>query len=311
MTKIFADTNRFLQIYGALDGGVDTFFDEYEKVKSQLVLTQQTITEFCVNRPIRLKALIGNRTKHMPPAEPPPGDSLSGYKKSSDPPNGGEEMDQALLQCLKQRLDDENGDRVLKRLQALAADKAVTVLKLTDRVVLRAFCRRLLRNPPGSPTQDMRIGDQVNWELLLEKLHEDLIVVTGDHTFKDNFSLLSEEYKRRTDGTLLRVVEHISEAEEAIGQKPSKELVEEEKKLPKYQWAKEGIHQHAAALWKRVNALIGDYAENVEMETGECISDDAHIIPIMGSLAALIQRQCDEVKTDIREDAGMDPGEET
>lgn len=94
-----------------------------------------------------------------------------------------------------------------------------------------------------------------------------------------------------------------------IGQEPSRKLLEEETKLPKYQWLIKGMGRHAAALSDRVNALIRDYTEEVEAETGECISDDAHIVPIMKLLASTIDSWCQQVKTDIREDAGMDPGE--
>jgi hypothetical protein len=41
----------------------------------------------------------------------------------------------------------------------------------------------LLGNPPSSPDK-ITIGDEVIWELLLAKLREDLIVVTGDGTTK-------------------------------------------------------------------------------------------------------------------------------
>ena len=73
------------------------------------------------------------------------------------------------------------------------------------------------------------LGDEVIWELLIEHLNEDLIVVTKDHTFHDNLSLLGEEYQQRTGKKLLLVTERFSEALKVIGQAPSKELIEAEK----------------------------------------------------------------------------------
>ena len=69
----------------------------------------------------------------------------------------------------------------------------------------------MLGNPPCSPDK-YTIGDEVIWELLIENMKEDLIIVTKDYTFHENLSLLTEEYQQRTGRTLLLVTEKFSEA---------------------------------------------------------------------------------------------------
>lgn len=88
---------------------------------------------------------------------------------------------------------------------------------LTDQAIDRAHQRKLLGNSPCSPDK-YSVGDEVIWELLLDHMKDDLIVVTRDRTFHNNRSLLSEEYRRRTGKTLLLVTEEFAEALQAIGQ---------------------------------------------------------------------------------------------
>src|SRR5262249_41383177 len=124
---------------------------------------------------------------------------------------------------------DEQKDPVAQKFLALVADPAVVKLPLSDQAIRLAQRRKLLGNPPCSPDKHS-VGDEVIWELLIGSLKEDLIIVTKDHTFHDNLSLLREEYQHRTGHRLLLVTEKFSEALKTIGQAPTKELIEVEKK---------------------------------------------------------------------------------
>ena len=55
------------------------------------------------------------------------------------------------IEHLKQLSADEKKDPVAQKFLALAADAAVTKLKLTDQAIDRAHRRKLLGNPPCSP----------------------------------------------------------------------------------------------------------------------------------------------------------------
>ncbi len=305
MAKIYPDTNRFIDFYKAAHENLD-IFDELQKYKSSIVLTEQTITEFRRNRVNTINQVVTEFKKSIEVKSYTTSmlKVLPGYEELTDLLRTYKKKGKEVLRHLQQFIDDETKDPVARKFLGFASDAAVIKLPLTDQAVDRAHRRKLLGNPPRS-SDKYSIGDEVIWELLLENLKEDLIIVTEDHTFRENLSLLKEEYERRTGSKLLRVTKKLSEALKAIGQKPSRKLVEKEKKMTGFGWSAKGSGRHAAALWNKVDDLIGDYAEEIELETGECIGDDRHIIPIMRSLASLINRRCDEVETDLREDSGI------
>ena len=136
-------------------------------------------------------------------------------------------------------------------------------------------------------------------------MKDDLVIVTKDRTFHDNFALLGEEYHERTGYRLLRVIERFTDALKEIGQAPPQQLIEAERKIPQLIWQTKGSGRHAAALWSKVDQLIGDYIDEVELD-GEDIGGDQQIIPIMRLLASMITRRCDEVEADIQKDFGTD-----
>jgi rRNA-processing protein FCF1 len=241
MAKIYPDTNRFVDFYQAALDNID-LFDELQKHRDSLVLTEQTIAEFRRNRVSTLHWLIAQFKKTIDVGSPYTTSiirTLPGYSDLTELLTAYRKKGDEVLEHLKQLIADEKKDPVAQKFLALAADAAVTKLKLTDQAIDRAHRRKLLGNPPCSPDK-YSVGDEVIWELLLEHMKDDLIVVTKDHTYRDNLSLLREEYQQRTGKTLLLVTEEFSEALKAIGQVPTKELIEAEKKeqeLPPFGWS--------------------------------------------------------------------------
>jgi rRNA-processing protein FCF1 len=230
MAKICPDTNRFVDFYQVALDSIDVF-DELEKYKGNLVLTEQTISEFRRNCVSTLKWLVTQFKKTIDVGSPYTTTvlrALPGHKELTELLAAYKKKGEAVLEHLRQLIADEKKDPVAQKFLALAADCAVTKLKLTDEVIERAHRRKLLGNPPCSPDK-YTVGDEVIWELLIENMKEDLIVVTKDHTFHENVSLLSEEYYQRTGSRLLLVTEKFSEALETIGQAATKELIEAEK----------------------------------------------------------------------------------
>jgi hypothetical protein len=262
MAKIYPDTNRFVDFYRTSSEKL-IVLDELLKNKVNVVLTEQTITEFRRNRITALQILvrqfqetndIGN------PDKPPLLRELLEYKELSKLLDKYKEKRKAVLSQLKQLIADEQKDPVAQKFLALATDAAVEKLKLTNEVIERAYRRKLLGNPPCSPDK-YTVGDEVIWEMLIENMKDDLIVVTEDHTFHDNLSLLGEEYRNRTGRKLLLVTKNLGEALKTIGQAPSKELIEVEKKeeesLPPLGWLDTSSDANyviqAADRWRRAS----------------------------------------------------------
>jgi rRNA-processing protein FCF1 len=311
MAKIYPDTNSFIDFYQAAHENVDVF-DELQKYKNSLVLTEQTVTEFRRNRVSILNQVVAQFEKSicLRPYTTAIMKLLPGHEEFTKLLTDYKGKGKEILQHLRQLIADEKKDPVAQKFLSLAADAGVMKLKLTDQAIDKAHRRKLLGNPPRS-SERYSVGDEVIWELLLDGLKEDLIVVTKDRTFHENLSLLSEEYGQRTGRKLLRVTEKFSEALKGIGQEPSRKLIETEEKLPNFGWVTKGSGRHAKVLHDMVNKLISDYTEKVELETGEALGGDQHIVPIMRLLASLIAAQCDEVEADIKYDFfGMDPNEE-
>jgi hypothetical protein len=241
MAKIYPDTNRFVDFYRTSRVKL-VVLDELLKNKGSVVLTEQTIAEFRRNRVSALNKLVkqfqetndvGNADKPALLLELPVHKELTElvvrYKNKRE----------EVLSHLKQLMADEQKDPVAQKFLALAEDAAVTKLKLTNEAIDRAHRRKLLGNPPCSPDK-YTVGDEVIWELLIENMKDDLIVVTEDHTFHENLSLLKEEYQQRTGSKLLLVTEKLSEALETSGEAPTEELIEAEKEeqesLPPLGW---------------------------------------------------------------------------
>jgi hypothetical protein len=240
MAKIYPDTDRFVDFYQAALQTID-IFDELQKHKISLVLTEQTVTEFRRNRVSTLKWLVTQFKKSIDIGSPYTTSilrALPGHKELIELLDRYKKKGNEVLEQLKHMIVDEKQDPIAQRFLALAADPAVTNLKLTNQAIERAHRRKLLGNPPCSPDK-YSIGDEVNWELLIENMKDELIVVTKDHTFHENLSLLSEEYHHQTGRTLLLVTEKFSDALTRIGQSPTRELIEAEKKeqeLPPLGW---------------------------------------------------------------------------
>ncbi len=231
MAKIYPDTNRFVDFYQAASEKLNVF-DQLQAYKEHLVLTEQTIVEFRRNRVSTLKWLSSQFKKTMDIAAPyttavllalPEHDELTKLRKAY------QDKGKEITKHLETMIEDEKKDPVTKKFLALVTDHKVERLPLTDDAIKLAQMRKLLGNPPCSPDKHT-IGDEVIWELLIKHAKDDLIIVTKDHTFHDNIEMLKDEYKKKTKHKLLLVTDTFSAALKAIGEHPTNELIEVEKK---------------------------------------------------------------------------------
>lgn len=231
MAKIYPDTMCFVHLYEKLEDKID-LFDKLRPHTGSLVLTEQTVTEFRRNRVQTLNWLLEQFKKTVDVPEP----FMTAVLKASPAHQEYTKRRQACIdqakevrKYIKGILDDESRDPVAQNFHKLTT--AVITFKLTDKAITRAHHRKLLGNPPSSPDK-YTVGDEVIWELLLDNVMDDLIIITRDATYHNNVSLLSDEYQRHTGKKLLLVTETFEEAFEAIGQHAPKELIEAEKKEP-------------------------------------------------------------------------------
>jgi predicted nucleic acid-binding protein len=184
MLHVFIDTNVLLRFYAYSD---DTLA-EVEKLSAlvkakeiKLCVTQQVVDERARNRD---KELIESMKRldqlgasvQMPrfaehhPAAAEFATAMKQAKKAKT----------ELVAAIKKEMEEE-GLRADRVIQALF--DASDVLDRTPDVVRRAMLRRELSNPPGKKES---LGDQINWEIMLEHVPEgtDLHIVSRDGDFK-------------------------------------------------------------------------------------------------------------------------------
>ena len=309
MVKIYTDTNWFLNFYRkALEDLA--FLDDLVKYKGTLIITRQTINEFLRNRVTTLKVVISefkNSVDLRPPHTTALLRSLPAHEELKSITEDYKKKAKGVSDYLQQVIEDDKKDPVAQKLLALWTDPAVTILEPSDELVDKAFRRKLLGNPPTSSGKHT-IGDELIWELLLANMKEDLVVVTGDRSFLDNKALLQEEFSSRTGKTLKDITEKFSSALKTAGKTPSEKLIKVEKQIAgknlpaDLMWGKwsKGSGKHAAILCRRIDDLIDAY----QAETGEDISGDQRIIPILRLIASRIQSHCDQVDSLIRDEFG-------
>ena len=310
MTKIYIDTNWFIDFYREAQPKMN-WLDDLSKEKDSLVITRQTINEFHRNRVATLKNVFNaftNTVKVPSPHITALLRMLAGYEELESINKNYKKKSKEVLDNLLQVIEDEKKDPVAQKLFAIWDDAAVTKLEPLDELVDKAYRRKLLGTPPTSPNKKT-VGDELIWELLLANMKEDLIVVTGDHTFLENKPLLQGEFSSRTGKTLILITEEFSSSLKAVGKTPSKKLIDVEKQIAgkknlpaDLMWGKwsKGSGKHADILCRKFYDLIDAY----QAETGEDISSDQRIIPILRLIASKIQSHCDQIDSLIRDEFG-------
>lgn len=310
MPKIYIDTNRYLDYYRGGLGEVDVLEDVIANM-GHLVVTRQTINEFRRNRLCLLRSLSAEFKKSIKAA----GISkaailhlLSERKELVKYFDSYSTKAKELLRTLELLGRNEDKDPVAAKLFALWGDPAMLVLETTDDLIDKAHRSKLLGNLPSSPGK-YSVGDEVIWEVLMANLKEDLIFVTRDHSFSQ--VILRDEFAQQKGRSLILVTDRFSAALKAAGATPSQHLIVAEqtidRKLPsKLEWNWKGSGPHARVLFERVNALVQDYLEQVELETGQEFGNDYDYVPIMRGLAGLIIKDCDDFAADLKEQFGRE-----
>lgn len=313
MTKIYTDTNWFIDFYREAPPNMN-WLDDLSKEKDSLVITRQTINEFHRNRVATLKSVINAFEKSV--KVPSPHITallrmLPGYEELESINKNYKKKSKEVSDHLSQVIEDDKKDPVAQKLFAIWDDAAVTVLESSDELVDKAYRRKLLGVPPTSPDK-YTVGDELIWELLLANMKEDLIVVTGDRTFLENRVLLQGEFSSRTGKTLLEITEEFSSALKAAGKIPSDKLIDVEKQIAAkknlpadFRWFTKGSGKHAANLYENFWNLLYAYQTEIE-KTGDDISGDSRIIPVLRLFASRILSHCDGVESLIRDELGED-----
>lgn len=225
MKKLYVDTNIFLDYYRAnVEKDVLLIFKKLALCKTQLLTTRQTVKEFERNRDNILNGVIKdfiNKTK----TEKFSSDALYLFGEFKEYTVAYDNLVAAAGKTrnrLKAILEDKSKDKIYQNFFKLWSVK--NTLECDDEIIDKAWKRKITGNPPTS--DGITCCDEVIWETLLwygRRNNNDLVFVTGDGTFKNNFNYLAREYEKETGGKF-EVYPTVTKGLEALGEEVSEEL---------------------------------------------------------------------------------------
>jgi predicted nucleic acid-binding protein len=227
--KLCIDTNYFLDFYRA---GKDSLkvLDEISGYGSHIVFPEQVYREFRRSAQSVLEREIEVFDKgHTNGFALNPSQlvrDLPEYEAYERAKKELRERTKEILKVLKGMSADRDMDKIYQHVETLYLMPGVEQLKTSPEIIERAKNRQLLGDPPGTNT--ISIGDEVIWEVLLEYVSDDLIIVTGDKSFTNNFRFLSDEFYEVT-GKDLFIFSKLSDAIKKLGESPSDDLIEFER----------------------------------------------------------------------------------
>jgi hypothetical protein len=137
-----------------------------------------------------------------------------------------------LIKKLQEMEDNLHKDPIFKSFLELYNDPEVIKYERNDDIIKSAQNRKLIGNPPKPQDHnDNSIGDEINWEIIISKLTEDLVIITRDKTYEDHVTFLKNEFNSKT-GKELFIDKNISFALKKMGEISSSQLIklEEEQK---------------------------------------------------------------------------------
>jgi predicted nucleic acid-binding protein len=229
MTKIFIDTQIFLNLYNT-KSPVKKLLDDIDKIRPNIVFPEQVLDEFVRNRDKKIREL------QRSIADTHNICSFGLFRDSSDFIECEEYLKkiQDLSKKMQKKCDEllksPEKDELFNYFTKLYEDKMVLSIKRTPEIIKKAHQRKCIGNPPISEKKTT-IGDEINWESLLDKVKDDLIIISDDHTYRHDFNFLAAEFQKISNKKLLGIYDKISLALPLMNKKPSSELETFEKEL--------------------------------------------------------------------------------
>ena len=173
------------------------------------------------------------------------------------------------------------------------------IYERTISIVDNAVRRKYIGNPPTS--NKTTCCDEIIWESILENCKNDLIIVTRDKTFNDNYNFLKTEYKNKVGKNLL-IVEFISDVIRLLGEVPSGQLetIEKSMLLEKEIFEYETLYEKSnwvSIVYEAIQILGGEaHLNEIYDKTYEIISNNypekLSNKDIKATIRGILQRYC-------------------
>lgn len=195
-TKIFIDTNIFLNLYDTNDSGnVKAFMKFLLQHRKILITTEQAFDEFLRNRTRIINQFKDNfqaaRTREQTSSFVR---SLPGYKDYTRCLKELQKQHKTIMQQIEMVLSDATQDFIYNGFIKLW--KSGSKLPTTDILIDAAIKRKACGNPPGG--DKLTNCDELIWETLLHAANGNLIIVSKDKTYSQYREYLKYEYSLKT-----------------------------------------------------------------------------------------------------------------
>lgn len=229
--KILIDTNIFLDFYRSNRTPVNVFATLLENI-DKVILTDQIIQEFDRSREKVIKLMQQNfqSESSLDNFSSSYLKNLGVFKELIELQKQYRAKQKEVVLAIDQILKDPSQDEIatyFKEFVNLSLENA-TVYYTTDEIIAKAEKRKKVGNPPTSDKYS--VGDEINWEIVLENIREDIILVGRDNTYTNNLSFLQKDFHRATGFIISDLTESITEALQKAGVNTNEDTVEEETK---------------------------------------------------------------------------------
>lgn len=225
--KIFIDANIYLDFYRSTNEAIKVF-EELISNSSSVIITDQIIEEFYRNREVVLRT-IKTKFKTDTQLEHFSSTFLQNLKEFGDLiqiKDAFVAKRKEIETIINGVIENPENDPIRQLFEKLIGSGDIKILRTDENIIKSAHHRKLVGNPPVSDKYS--IGDEINWELIIQNVKEDLVIVGRDNTFRDNINFLKMEFNRNT-GSTISLTTKITAAIEEVGNKASEELKEIEK----------------------------------------------------------------------------------
>jgi hypothetical protein len=224
MSKIFIDTNIFLNYYGSNNyDDLQLVVEEIRKNYEKFVFPNQVLDEYRRNRCKKITEYNSNHFKNLSVCKP------NFFSIDADV----EEFNRLTIEYNKSYkiiekkitnlIEKPENDIIYSLVNEMYNSEKVLKIDTTSLTLIeKAKNRFYFGNPPGSSSKTC--CDELIWESLLT-IDDDLIIVTKDNkAYKDNNNeiFLRNEYKQKTHRKLFPIQNKIMDAFTLIGNKPDK-----------------------------------------------------------------------------------------
>ncbi|MBU3188745.1 PIN domain-containing protein [Clostridium bowmanii] len=228
MSKIFIDTNIFLDFYRANKETLKVL-DELKKYAKHIVFPLQVYGEYNRNRVEELEKILLNLKRIMKVGSYSTSiiNDLDEFKELQKTKRLYEDNLKALIGKVQEMIDDPSKDLIFNKVKDIFESDGIMIISADNSIIEKAKIRQLLGNPPGS--NKFCIGDEVIWECILFGVKSDLVIISRDSTYSQNAYIINEEYKQVTGRKILKITESITDALKSIGEQPNEEIVKIEK----------------------------------------------------------------------------------